>query len=444
MSAPSPAPIGHGAVLDRLRAAAAADRLPHALLFSGPEGVGKRTTALAFARELIASDDPAEADRFDRGAHERFLLYSDLEKPLPVRRADLLAGETDESDLLAVYGILEAEGWITGARAAASGPGRIDLLERNLEKFVGRRGVPFADVLERELASLNRSKKSTPASVEIARRLFSPGTSRAFYRRSLGIDLVTGRGDGEYFRNVSALLGTASGGEWRVAIFDDAHKMTDAAENAFLKTLEEPPSGTLIVLVTSEPLSLLPTTLSRCARVVFDAVPEAELERFLVDTQGVEPDEARLLVALAGGSVGDALRLRGLDLEERRRFVVEMLPALADGDLARALALAGARFATAAAGDGPSGPRSEARLLLEMLALALRDLVVAGAIGRARLLSGLDEPAARELATRLPPEAWERLFERTEVALADVAANVEPRLAVEALLAEALPRVGAA
>ena len=52
--------LGHGSVRDALRASAAADRLPHALLFSGPEGVGKRTLAVAFARELLAGDDPAE------------------------------------------------------------------------------------------------------------------------------------------------------------------------------------------------------------------------------------------------------------------------------------------------------------------------------------------------------------------------------------------------
>ena len=48
--------------------------------------------------------------------------------------------------------------------------------------------------------------------------------------------------------------------------------MTPEAENAFLKTLEEEPPDTLLLLVTSDPTSLLPTTISRCARVVFDAL----------------------------------------------------------------------------------------------------------------------------------------------------------------------------
>jgi len=425
---------GHDRVLERLRAAAAADRLPHALLFSGPEGVGKRTVATAFARELVAGEDAADADRFDRGAHEGFLLYSDVDKPLPVRRGDLLEPGRDEAALLGAYGILQNEGWIAGVTAGASGPDVVDRLTRNAEVFLGRRGIPFADVLERALAGLERSRKAGADAVEVARRIFSPGTSRTFYRRSLGIELINGRGDGAHFRTVSSMLRTRSAAGWRVVVVDDAHKMTDEAENAFLKTLEEPPPRTLLVLVTSEPLSLLPTTLSRCARVVFDAVPPPALARFLA-TQAVPAAEARLLAALAGGSCGLAIELRGLDLAERTEFVSDLLAAIATGDLQEALALAGGRIA-----GGET--RAEARVLLELLALALRDLVVAGFA--TDLASGIPPDRVRALAARLPTEAWLTLFERTELALSDLDANVEPRLAVEALFAEALPAAGAA
>jgi len=436
--------LAHGKVRDALRASLAADRLPHALLFSGPEGVGKRTLALAFARELVAGDDPAERDRFDRGALDRFLLYEDLDRALPVRRRDLFSLGLDEEELLATYELLESEGWLTGV-AEASGADVIDLLQRNAEKFTGRKGIPFAEVLEKELAQLSRAKKATPAAVEVARRLFSSGTSRAPYRRSLGIELINGKGDGEYFRTVGTLLRTASGGGWRVAVLDDAHRMTPEAENAFLKTLEEPPPSTLLILVTSEPLSLLTTTVSRCARVVFDAVAPEELARFLAETQGVPAAEAPLLARLAEGSVRRALELRGLDLAGRRAFAERLLRAMTAGDLRGTLALAGHRFgkSTAAAERGRIGEREEARVLLELLALAFRDLAVAAVAPEVAPVSGMGATVVADLVGGRPPGDWEALFTRTEVAISDVDANVEPRLAVEALLVEAVPGGGA-
>ncbi len=438
--------LGHEGALAPLLRAAAEDRLPHAMLFCGPEGVGKRTAALALARALVAgaAPTPADAARFDRFAHEGLIVYTDADAPLPVRRADLLDAETSEADVVAALAALESEGWIRGfaASAEARGASVIDLLERDADRFLGRRNSPFADVLDKELAALERSKKTDAAAVRVARKLFAPGISRVLYRRSLGIELVNGRGDGSYFRTVDALLRTARGPGRRVAILDDAHKMTEEAENAFLKTLEEPPPGTHLILVTHEPFSLLPTTHSRCARVVFHALPRERLERFLADTQGVGEDEARLLATLAEGSVGGALRLRGLALGERRRALEELLPSIAAGDLARVLEHAGRRFAAAGADAGDSGrdaARLEARLFLELLALAFRDLVIARAGVNAPLTSGLDRARIEALAARRSPATWEHLFRRTELAAEDVASSVEPRLAVEALFADALP-----
>jgi DNA polymerase-3 subunit delta' len=429
--------LGHGPVRAALRASVAADRLPHALLFTGPAGVGKRTVAVAFARELLAGDDAAAQARFDRGALDRFLLYEDLDRALAVRRGDLLAAGLDEDALLETYAALEAEEWLTGV-ADARGADVIDLLQRNPDRFTGRKGIPFADVLERELAQLGRSRRAGAATVDVARRLFSPGTSRAPYRRTIGIELINGKGDGEYFRTVEAMLRTAGAGP-RVVVLDDAHNMTDAAENAFLKTLEEPPAGAVLILVTSEPLSLLPTTVSRCARVPFDSVAPERLAAFLAGTQGVAKADAPLLASLADGSVRRALELRGLDLRARSAFVARMLKAVATGDLEAALALAGGRFTEAARGKGRDAERDEARLLLELLALAFRDLAVTGPAPDVAPVSGLDPDDVAALAAGRSPAEWERLFERTETALSDVELSVEPRLAVEALFADAVP-----
>ncbi len=430
--------IGHEVVRERLRRSAKSDRIPHAMLFAGPEGIGKRSIAMEFARALVAGRDEEERDRFDRAAHDRFVLYEDLDRPLCVPRSALLSRFGNLDALLAEYAVLEAEGWIRGV-SSAPGPDAVDRLVRNPEKFLGRKGIPFADVLERELAALEKSRKSTPASVALARRIFSGGTSRAFYRRNLGIELINGKGDGSYFRTVESLLSRSAGGGWRVAILDDAHRMTPEAENAFLKTLEEPPPDTLLLLVTSDPTSLLPTTISRCARVVFDALTGEQVSRFLVERQGLSTGDAELVASLSGGSVGKALELAEMDFSERRTFVENLLGAFAAGDLSRAMALVGAHLAQAEGDNVREAQRRQARFLLELLGLALRDVALAVAVSDLPSLAGLSADAVRRFASAHDAETWERLFEASVTAAADVDRSVEPRLALEAMLTGAMP-----
>lgn len=431
--------IGHETVRGHLAASLAADRVPHAMVFSGPEGVGKRAVARAFARALVTAGDPEAESRFDRGVHDHFVAYGDLEKPLCVARRDMIARVGSEADLLEAYEILAAHDWLEGM-AAAKGPDVIDRLHRNDEKWLGRKGIPFADVLERELNALERSKKSNRTALDVARLLFGAGTSRAWYRKSLGIELINGKGDGQYFRTVESLLSRSAGGGWRVAILDDAHLLTDAAENAFLKTLEEPPPNTLLLLVTAQPLSLLPTTLSRCARITFDAIPPDDLRRFLVETQGIAADEADVLTSLAEGSVGKALELRGLDFSGRLGFLERLLPAIAEGNLGKCLALVGGRLAeTSQAENVREAQRREVRLALELLSLSFRDLAILPVVPEARLMSGLPADFLRPVAAQQPVTVWEALFARAELALSDVERAVEPRLAIESVFTERLP-----
>jgi DNA polymerase-3 subunit delta' len=92
--------------------------------------------------------------------------------------------------------------------------------------------------------------------------------------------------------------------ETRFFIIDDAHKMNDAAANALLKTLEEPPATSYIFLITSRPDSLLPTIRSRCQMMRFAPVETDEIEQFLINDRAFTHDEARLAARLARGSVG--------------------------------------------------------------------------------------------------------------------------------------------
>lgn len=111
------------------------------------------------------------------------------------------------------------------------------------------------------------------------------------------------------FGLLEPLSKTAYAGEWKVGIIMWADRMKDQATNALLKTLEEPPKKTLIILVTDEPQNLLPTILSRCQRLNLgeperppDASWRADLEKWLA-----EPSARGPLTALARAS-----RLRAL------------------------------------------------------------------------------------------------------------------------------------
>jgi DNA polymerase-3 subunit delta' len=92
---------------------------------------------------------------------------------------------------------------------------------------------------------------------------------------------------------------------WKVFIVRDAEALMPAAQNALLKTLEEPPPGTLVILTVSRKTSLLATILSRCCMIEFDALP-GEHVRDILAAQGTAPAEAAALAALSGGSLEKA------------------------------------------------------------------------------------------------------------------------------------------
>lgn len=108
-------------------------------------------------------------------------------------------------------------------------------------------------------------------------------------------------------REVIRELGFASK-DRRVVIFDDADRMSEEAMNALLKTLEEPPEGTLLLLVASAPQRLLPTIRSRCQMILFHPLADEEIVRFLKSKMLDEPS-ARAAAVLAGGSIGTATAL---------------------------------------------------------------------------------------------------------------------------------------
>src|SRR5215207_7308177 len=100
----------------------------------------------------------------------------------------------------------------------------------------------------------------------------------------------------------------------KVYIIDEAHQITGAAANAFLKTLEEPPAHTRFILATTDPEELLPTIVSRCQRFDFRRVSAEDMVRRMQTVAAhegipVEADALRLIARNATGSLRDALGL---------------------------------------------------------------------------------------------------------------------------------------
>ena len=96
-------------------------------------------------------------------------------------------------------------------------------------------------------------------------------------------------------------------GDSRVFIFEDAETMSEEAANALLKTLEEPPPQTLLILLTSQEDRLLPTIKSRCSRIELKPMAEDPLIRYLEQERDVEAEQARLLARLSKGCLGWAI-----------------------------------------------------------------------------------------------------------------------------------------
>jgi len=212
-------------------------------------------------------------------------------------------------------------------------------------------------------------------------------------------------------------------GRRRIVLLDPADAMNPQAQNALLKTLEEPPPDTTLLLVSSSADSLLPTVRSRCLRLGFSPLPARLLEERLV-AEGRSPGEARLAASLAGGSLGRALALNAERLEERRQ-AVERAAALPADD-----ALAWVAFARERATD-----REAARETCELLLVWLRDVLARAMAGEGAPLALAElGPVTAEAAERLGPAGAIRRGDAVKRALSALRHNASPALVLERMV----------
>src|SRR5574337_222819 len=213
-------------------------------------------------------------------------------------------------------------------------------------------------------------------------------------------------------------------GRWKIFILNNAERMTEAAANALLKTLEEPAKDTVFILLTSAVAALLPTIVSRCQVVTFSPLPHGQIEALLIG-HGMGSSQARLMASLSRGSIERALSPEVASLPATRDLLLEGLGRGLQGGPAALVELA----------ETLSKDREKLQQQLELLSTWFRDLMVAKASGRRDWLVNDDrgEAVVRQ-AEGLPMDAILDGLRAVHAVMENLVRNANPRLSMEDLL----------
>ena len=217
---------------------------------------------------------------------------------------------------------------------------------------------------------------------------------------------------------------------WRVAILRRFEEATTSAANALLKTLEEPPSYVVLMVLARDADTLLPTIVSRCQQVSLRPLPAPQVERALIERWGAEQEQAKLLAHLSGGRLGWAVRTLedSAGLQRRAQRLDEL------GELLNAPITARFRYAERLARD-PIATQETLDLWLGWW----RDVLLLAAEAKAPLTNVDRVSALRDHARRFGVERSAALVEAVRGAVDYLKRNANPRLTLEVLLLD-LPR----
>jgi len=196
----------------------------------------------------------------------------------------------------------------------------------------------------------------------------------------------------EQIRELEHRIALKPFGRYRVVIIPRAELLTEEASNAFLKTLEEPPPGNIIVLTVTDQAHLLPTIVSRCQQVVFGLIPEGLIEEWLKERKKTDRKAARLLAKISGGSLGKAIEISENDFLDRRAGYLASLMKLPGDPVDEILQLA-VQYAEKAKKSPDGGPEREDEALLNLLSVWrtwFRDLILVKEKGPEDLLVNID------------------------------------------------------
>ena len=223
-------------------------------------------------------------------------------------------------------------------------------------------------------------------------------------------------------------------GRRRVLVINDADRLVPQAQNALLKTLEEPPAAAQFLLVTARSDRLLATVRSRCQRIGFGYLGTPELADLLMRRHGCDEATARAAAAAAGGSAGRALQLASGELTAARDAALALLDAVAGSRAANARLNSARGLLDGKSGGAAGGKARRAELAHRLRALAslLRDVtLLASGADRAALanpdLHDRFAPLARPAAAKWGVTA----FAAVDEALEATERNASPKVVAD-------------
>jgi DNA polymerase-3 subunit delta' len=239
------------------------------------------------------------------------------------------------------------------------------------------------------------------------------------------LDANTGALKIEEIRSVSQRLSLKPyEARYRIAILRDFDHARGQAQDALLKTLEEPPPQALLILLAPSSEVLLPTITSRSQMIPLRPIAADEVKDILIEHKGASPEQADLLAGLCGGRVGWAIRaLEDPELLEQRERALSLLENLLDVTRAKRFDLA----------DDLSKDKLGLYPLLELWQSYWRDVVLMCQNAPVPPANRDRRDQIERLSARLTPEEALGALEATRTMLRNLSMNLNLRLALEVM-----------
>lgn len=314
---------GHTLIRELIENAVSNNRLHHALMFHGPEGVGKFSLAVELVRRLNCTDsnrEPCGRCTNCRRLTPPFVFHPDVQlfretgTPVFLNRQELFRQFTGKDNA----------GTDENSKAYSQSMDQLlkDLLSRGIieRHMVSATGGPILDVVQfsRDTAFKPAGSQLTtdqPFGIWLQRKL-QQYREAVCYNRSIRIEAVRNMQKMLYLHTFESTV--------KAVILDDADKMLVPAQNSLLKILEEPPGNALIILIVTNPSGLLPTIRSRCQPIPFAKLSETDMQQVLTERFGCNTANFQKQISLSDGSISRFLGT-DWDSEFHRREVFDDL-----------------------------------------------------------------------------------------------------------------------
>jgi DNA polymerase-3 subunit delta' len=218
-------------------------------------------------------------------------------------------------------------------------------------------------------------------------------------------------------------------GRRRAVIIDEADALVPQAQNALLKTLEEPPSLSVFILVSARADSLLPTVQSRCPRLRFHQLGPEDVATALI-RRGKSDSEAHAIAALADGSIGAALDVDADVLVEARDVAVRVLIDFASTDDLRRRIESAKSLLPQTTGGG-AADREHLAVHLRAMASLLRDVELVGVDADRRSLANPDVETALGRLSAFRGDRGIRAFDTVDEALVALDRNASVKIVAD-------------